>query len=47
MKAPNIPTGPTASQKPSKSKVMNPMPKAGTTQPGTVAPKGSSSVKPS
>ena len=47
MKAPNVPTGPTAAQKPNKSKVMNPMPKAGTTQTGNVAPKGSSTVKPS
>lgn len=44
-KMPSIPTGPTSSQKPSKSKVMNPMPSAKPTQPSG-RPSGTSTVSP-
>ena len=44
-KAPNIPTGPKSKRKGSKSKVMKPMSKAGTTKPSG-GPSGKSSVSP-
>ena len=43
-KAPNIPTGPKSSSKGSKSKVMSPMPKAGSSSAGNVKPAGSSNI---
>lgn len=44
-KAPSIPTGPRAKKKKSKSKVMSPMSKAGTTKPSG-GPKGRRGVNP-
>jgi hypothetical protein len=45
-KMPSVPTGPNAGQKGSNSKVMNPMPKAGSSTPGAGKPGGSSTVNP-
>jgi len=45
-KMPFVPTGPTANKKTSKSKVMKPMPKAGTTSMGSTPPKSKRSVSP-
>jgi len=43
-KAPNVPTGPSAGKKGSKSKVMSPMPKANPSSAGNAKPAGSSNV---
>jgi len=45
-KAPNVPTGPKAKKKGSKSKVMKPMPKASGTKMGATPPKGKGGVSP-
>ena len=45
-KMPFVPTGPTANKKASPSKVMKPMPKAGTTSMGSSPPKSKRTVNP-